>query len=328
MEHDNKIREELEKLINSEYSSHLISNQIFEVIKKKWQIIKWFIYPLILAFGYLNYNLWGEISKINTIKKDLEAELKSIKKERDSIANYYDDIYNKYVAESNQLKYQLKDQKENIDRVNMYYTLYVDLFKTQLNEVIELKNKTEKNITAYNQLSDTINKRVTDYYSVYTELKSLQESINQRIDSVGNIALLNKTNSAIRYVHAEKSDRYKGEIMSKLDLTFDEYKPSTIVLPGTSDTLTFIFYNATRKGRIKKTIQLDVFRNHERLPISPLEIKEDRGIFTPSAILLPISNDINYLLEPVFIYLPPNIGGALIIPDFVVLKISLEDNIP
>ncbi|GJM65092.1 hypothetical protein PEDI_56440 [Persicobacter diffluens] len=70
MEHDNKIREELEKLINSEYSSHLISNQIFEVIKKKWQIIKWFIYPLILAFGYLNYNLWGEISKINTIKKD------------------------------------------------------------------------------------------------------------------------------------------------------------------------------------------------------------------------------------------------------------------
>ncbi|GJM65093.1 hypothetical protein [Persicobacter diffluens] len=99
--------------------------------------------------------------------------------------------------------------------------------------MIELKNKTEKNITAYNQLSDTINKRVTDYYSVYTELKSLQESINQRIDSVGNIALLNKTNSAIRYVHAEKSDRYKGEIMSKLDLTFDEYKPSTIVLPGT-----------------------------------------------------------------------------------------------
>ncbi|WP_338240142.1 hypothetical protein [Persicobacter diffluens] len=92
--------------------------------------------------------------------------------------------------------------------------------------------------------------------------------------------------------------------------------------------MTFIFYNATRKGRIKKTIQLDVFRNHERLPISPLEIKEDRGIFTPSAILLPISNDINYLLEPVFIYLPPNIGGALIIPDFVVLKISLEDNIP
>lgn len=324
MEHDQNIREEFEKLINSKYASHLLNERILEVVKNKWKRLQWFIYLLIGVFTYLNVEINIKSNEVDELKKKLEKVLSSVKQERDSLTLDFSKKLAEYSLNSSHLETRLEAQEENIENVNKYYDLYYKLFNSQLDEVIDLKNKTRNNIAAYNKLNDTINKKVDEYYTIYSELKSLQNFMNGKIDSIGDIALLNKTNSAIRYVHAERSDRYKSDLITKLDLTLDEYKPSTIVLPGTSDTLTFVFYKAKRKGRIKKTVQIDVFRNNLKLPISPLEIEENRGIFTPSNIELPINEEVTYQIEPVFIYLPPNIGGALIIPDFVILKISFK----
>jgi len=325
MEHDIKNREEFEKLINSEYTSHLISKRILEVLRCKWKILQWFIYIIFGIFVYLNIDIKVKANKVEGLIKELKNELSSIKHERDSISVNITRTLDKYTFNSSQLESRIIAQEENIDNVNKYYDLYFKLFNSQLDEMLKVKNKTQSNIDAYNKLNDTVNQKIREYYAVYSELKSLKDFMNDKIDSIGNVALLNKTNSGIRYVHAERSDRYKSELITKLDLTFDEYKPATIVLPGTSDTLTFIFYKANRKGRIKKTVQIDVFRNNLKLPISPLEIEENRGIFSPSIIDLPVSEDVIYQIEPVFIYLPPNITGAIIIPDFVILKISFKE---
>ena len=139
-----------------------------------------------------------------------------------------------------------------------------------------------------------------------------------QIDNIERKTDQNALNASIRYVYAERSDRAGGTLLNA-------YKPSTIVLPNKSDTLTFIFYSATKSGRTNKTALIDVYLSKNKNDRSPIEIKEINGVLSPQKIKFQTAND-SYIIEPVFLYFPPNIGGALIIPDFVVMKIRLKDD--
>lgn len=332
---------ELEKLVDSKYAGYLISDRINEVLKSKLNFFKAAGGMLLLLLGLFEVRIWYKLSEIETLEKNFDNELVSLKKERDSINNqlvlntelingkldFQDkklDVQDKYIGLQEK---NINQQDKNIENIDRYYNLYYQLFHSQLAEVVKLRDETSGNILKYVGLKDSIENKVNEYRFKYVELRSLQDSLTKKMEDIERETILNKTNAAIRYVYAERSDRYKGEIMSKIDLAFDEYKPSSIVLPGTKDTLTFIFFHASQKGRIVKTVDIDVYRNNKRISTRPIQIEENRGVFTPRHIDIPVSDKLVYQVEPVFIYLPPNIAGAVIIPDFVVLKVSIKDKI-
>jgi hypothetical protein len=321
--------ESQKKAVESDYTKYHLEKKIDELIKEKWQKAKWWIAGIISVVSFI---LTFYSIHISNVAEKYSEELRLLQQEREKIANQFDSktqniqnrldsIQSKLALQSGIIysqEKQLNLQDQTIAQSLNFSSLYSNLFKDQLQQTIQLRTNTERDINKFALLQKSIDSTIMVYNNKYNELNQLHESFKSQIEEIEKQNAQNTLNASIRYVYAERSDRNKETLLNA-------YKPSSIVLPNKLDTLTFIFYSAAKKSRANKTALIDVYIGKNKNNRSPIEINEINGLLTPSKINFSTPNE-SYIIEPVFLYFPPNIGGALIIPDFVVLKIRIKDS--
>jgi hypothetical protein len=323
MENEKSPKQTLKELIESDYTSYLLNLKLEEALKKKWSKFQFIVYLIIAGFGYLGFDIFQRAGEIREIKSEFQSQLRKINFEREKIAVLTDSIRN-----------AMKDQKVEIqtnqnavefgryaaEQSSHFSALYYDLFKDQLSQTKTLRDSLSVGNIRYKEFAKTIDNKIRSYQLQYRELEQTRESLVERITKIDKYAKETALNSSLKYIYAEKSNRKPNPtILNRA------YKPSIYVLPG-KDTLEIVFSEVVTKNRTTKEVLINVYKNRVDLHNGPIRFSEQNGRLSPDRVPLQLREHTCYI-EPVFIYLPPNVPGTLIIPDFIVLKVSLEEKV-
>jgi len=309
-----KEKENLSQLAETEYFGYLVEKQI----KKRISIIvkenKWFLIVLgaiILFFsGYNIYSITGINAKIeagNDKFKDIIDEANrqylNLKSQAETLNQYSQDFKS------------IRAEEIGIDGKNS------DLLEQRIEFLKEQTDKIFKNSETYNSSLMSLE---SSYKEKFEELSEIELSINNKLTAFDSLLHNLRVLSSVKYLFLERSNRNIGDA---------EYRPSSLILPFSKYKLTTVFYDkkffskdddsTVADKKIKKEYKeamIDIYLelNNKIVKKNSYVLREHEAQNIPGT---------DFSIEATFIYLPPNPLMAYRIPDFVVLKISMNSEI-
>ncbi len=299
------VKKLVEEVKDSKYFDLLIEEKIrtksIELIKRRKWLISFVVLINLVVISLFGVKYQNFDNQIVILEKKAEKVDSLVQKYESMIANFDEtqktlSILNDYEKNFINMEKDLIIEKQN------FYTEARNTLNDRLTELTNLrvKSRVEK--------LDSLTRVVKSYLK---ELKSYQNKIAPQIKVLSKTSKEIKKSSSVRYLFVERGDKSSKGI---------EYRPTSILIPYSSDTLTAIFHKREKRANPKQ-ILVDIYLNHKKLIFEDLPFYDSFKLNKQMDTTFNTTEGNKYKIDLVFIYLPPNFGGRM--PDYVILKIRL-----
>jgi ribosomal protein S17E len=323
-EEQKKKNEEMEKWTESGYYKYLVKEQIKAGIRDIVKAYKWYAYlVLALAVAFLGsvgiqVNNWKD--NIGENAKEIDQLADSTRKEMKRFASL-------------ELKNFTMTWNASLDSIKLLSEAQLTNMLVQAKEHRDDFESSRAAVQAtLEDESEMVRNAISDYKTTKARLDSLRQVMADELVVVraAEDSLLRnwseiRATSSIRYLFVERGNRTPLQA---------QYRPVTIQLPYSDLFITALFFEWDKfkdkqySPEYQKTLKLPVKEASVDLIITDSKGYESRKY---SKILkehepTPLE-DTNYQVEAIFIYMPPNLPlpfDLYVVPDFVVLKVSLK----
>jgi len=319
---DEEKREELTKLAESKYFDYLIEKQIKSKVSDFARQRKW----VIVAFGaivsfFLGYNIYS-INDLNKNYKAIASQFDNLKTDMQQFEQQANDIIEKSNHQFDILKNQVQvvnDVIENLRTVREdekdVYQETREILKSQLDLV---SNESERIFDRNEAFEKSLSKLEQANQVKLDQLKTFEDSINDRLNALDSLMLENQIVSSTRYLFLERGDRNVGEF---------EYRPATLNLPFSNCKLTAVFHDQKSfKEEVFTSARNKTFKKEIKEAMVDIVLEDNQNTRKASYVLREQTPQVipgtSYYIEASFIYLPPN--PLVRIPDFIILKVYMQ----
>ncbi len=217
--------------------------------------------------------------------------------------------------------------KERSDLMDSVRSFQNDVRKKLLDQQQDLNDLERQALDERLQILDTsrIFERLAEFREISMEMIDLEtklskshKSLNERVETIVNLGDEIKMAASITHLFIERGDKEHGG---------HELRPARIKLPYSKDWLEARFHTYYR-GNDPKQVLLDIYGN-SRMLFEDLFLTDSKDPSSQTSVQFCSSDNHQYEIKPVFIYLPPNfllsnfVPGYGRVPDFVILEIRL-----